>query len=167
MRVLVAVEDKYDAVPLVECIRNRSWPGNTKFTLVHVVDAGNRFDETDLLEESCEDLNDAATAAFRLLLQTKEQLREQYPDSEVEVVVCAGEPTEEILEAIYRAHPQVLVIGKHRRNPLLKLFHEDVGGRLMTLIPIALDAVHVVDVPPLKRPVTTKSKQVRREKCKP
>lgn len=167
MKVLVAIEDKYDAVALVESILNRSWPTSTSFTLVHVVEADNRLTQPGELAGDCGTLDREAQSAYRLLLETKAQLQKHFRDAYIEIIVCAGEPTEEILDSIYRARPEVLVIGKHCRNRLLRVFHTDVGMRLLNLIPSGIDAVHVVEVAPVKRRTTARSTKPRREKCRP
>lgn len=152
MKVLVAIEDKLDALAIVETIHNRNWPSaSTELVLVHVIDVGSRFDQEKLLAHNAKDFDEEARSAYRLLMNAASELRSFMPAAVIDVVVCVGQPTAEILSTLEAFRPNVLVIGKHSRNRLMRLFHPDIGRQILHSIPPEVEAVHVVEVPTIKR----------------
>lgn len=151
MKVLVAIEDKLDALAVVETIHNRNWPSSTELVLVHVIDVGSRFDQEKLLAHHARDFDEQAQSAYRLLMNVASEIRAFMPDAVIDVVVCVGQPTAEILSTIDMFRPSVLVIGKHSRSRLMRIFHPDIGKQILHSIPPEVEAVHVVEVPAIKR----------------
>jgi nucleotide-binding universal stress UspA family protein len=151
MKVLVAIEDKDDAAKILETIQNRGWPDATEFVLVHVLDTRPALEFEDRFELVEKEIEGKSRSAFKLLLDTSEKLKSILPHAGTNLYVCCGNATEEILAAINDLQPQVVVIGKHCRNKLQNLFHKSVSERVLQRIPKDLDAVHVVEVPPLTK----------------
>lgn len=149
MKVLIAIEDKFDAVAIVECVHNRNWPRDTELVLVHVVDVGERFGQAKLAPKDA-DLKIERAHSYQLLRKAAEEIRSFMPEASIEIGVCYGEPEEQILLALKDKHPDVVVIGKHPRNKLLRLLHPDVGQHILEVAAKEADAVHVVDVPVIK-----------------
>lgn len=147
MKVLVAIEDKKDASALVESIRNRPWPSNTQFVLVHVVGYGSLLWDQRLLDTAPEELEYESRSAYRLLLDTASRIKKFVPDAITETYVCYGTPTQELLTAVNETHPNVIIIGTHCRNKLEQVFHKSVSEQIVRHIPTAVDAVHIVEIP--------------------
>jgi nucleotide-binding universal stress UspA family protein len=98
-------------------------------TLLHVVYLNIAREErgvplTRLLEEM-------KSAAERVLHQIAASLN----PASAKVVVRIGKPVAEILAEVTEADVDLIVIGRHRRNPILRFFSPSIGGRIISRAP--------------------------------
>jgi len=144
VKILIAIDQSPCSDTAVSAVVNRSWPTDSSFEVLHVVDTlVSQFSVTDArtLRAMVEADKDIANYTQKVVDDKIFQLAAIFGKSQVRGSVMEGPIAETIVQKAHAMGADLIVLGSHGRRGLDRLFLGSVAEKVATMAPCSVEIV--------------------------